>query len=239
MNTPKVTLAVSASALTLGQPVTLTAAASETGGTISKVRFLAGGTLLFESTTAPYTYTYTPGAEGDYAYSAVAVDAKGVTGTSAPVAVHVSSTTTPPATTPKVTLAVTPNVVTLGSPVTFTATASETGGTIGSVAFYFGSTLIKSVSAPPYSVIYTPTTTGTLGFTAIAVDGKAVTGTSGGVSVKVNPAAGATPKVSLTASATSIAVGQTVTLTATASETGGTIRKVGFYSGTKLLQEQP
>jgi uncharacterized protein (DUF1800 family) len=234
---PKVSLAVSSTSVTLGQPVTLAATASEDGGTIAKVGFYAGATLLFESTAAPYSYTYTPAAAGALTYTAIATDASGQTGGSAPVGVNVSSPNGPPASTPKVTLAAAPTTITLGQPVTFTATASEDGGTIKSVAFYMGGTLLKSVTAAPYTFQYTPTVAGGLAFTAVATDIKGLTGTSGNVGVTVNPAVGAVPKVALASSAMSINVGQTVTLTATASETGGTIRKVGFYSGTKLLTE--
>lgn len=234
---PKVALAVSATAVNLGQPVTLAASASEDGGTIAKVAFYASGALLFESTAAPYGYTYTPAAAGAITYTAIATDGSGQTAVSAPVGVSISSPGSPPASTPKVALAASPTTITLGQPVTFTATATEDGGTIASVAFYMGGTLLKSVTAAPYAFQYTPTVAGGLAFTAVATDTKGITGTSGNVGVTVNPAVGAVPKVTLASTATAINVGQTVTLTASASETGGTIRKVGFYSGTKLLSE--
>jgi uncharacterized protein (DUF1800 family) len=234
---PKVSLSVSSASVTLGQPVTLAATASEDGGTIAKVGFYAGGALLFESASAPYGYTYTPAAEGAITYTAIATDAGGQTSASAPVGVSVSGPGGPPATTPKVTLAASPTTITLGQPVTFTATATEDGGTIKGVSFYLGGTLLKSVTASPYTLTYTPTIAGGLAFTAVATDAKGLTGASPNVGVTVNPVAGARPVVSLATTATSIGVGQTFTLSATASETGGTIKKVGFYSGAKLLVE--
>ncbi|MEO6929492.1 MAG: DUF1800 family protein [Casimicrobiaceae bacterium] len=232
---PKVALSVSSTALQLGQPVTLAATASEDNGTIAKVAFYAGGALLYESTAVPYSFTYTPAAAGGVAYTAIATDAAGQTTTSAAVGVTVSSPNGPPATTPKVALAASPTTITLGQPVTFTATATEDGGTIKSVSFFMGATLLKTVATAPYTFSYTPTVAGGLGFTAVATDVQGLTGTSGNVGVNVNPAVGALPKIALASTATSINVGDTVILTATATETGGTIRKVDFYSGTKLL----
>jgi hypothetical protein len=237
---PKVTLAASTTNVTLGQPLTLTAVASEDGGSIAKVAFYAGASLLFESTSPPYTYTYTPAAAGALTYTAIATDTAGGATTSSPVSVTVGSGggTPPPVATPKVAMAVSPTSVTLGQPVTLTATASEDGGTIAKVAFYAGGALVKTLTAAPYTTTYTPTSAGSLTFTAIATDGKGVTATSANANLTINPVAGATPKVSLATSATNISVLQTVTLTATASEDGGTIRKVGsetFTSGKKTM----
>ena len=235
---PKVTLSASATSVTLGQPVTLSATASEDGGTIAKVAFYAGATLLHESTAAPYAYTYTPAAVGALSYTAVATDAAGATATSTTVGLSVSAAGgTPPAATPKVTLAASPTTVTLGQSVTLTATASEDGGTISSVAIYAGGALVKTLTSAPFTTTYTPAAAGSLAFSAIATDAKGITATSGSTSININPVAGAVPKITLDASATSISVGQTVTLTANASEAGGTIKKVGFYSGAKLLTE--
>ncbi len=237
---PKVTLAASTTNVTLGQPLTLTAVASEDGGSIAKVAFYAGASLLFESTSPPYTYTYTPAAAGALTYTAIATDTAGGATTSSPVSVTVGSGggTPPPVATPKVAMAVSPTSVTLGQPVTLTATASEDGGTIAKVAFYAGGALVKTLTAAPYTTTYTPTSAGSLTFTAIATDGKGVTATSANANLTINPVAGATPKVSIATSATNISVLQTVTLTATASEDGGTIRKVGFYVNGKLIVER-
>jgi uncharacterized protein (DUF1800 family) len=236
--TPKVTLVASATSVTLGQPVTLSATASEDGGTIAKVAFFAGATLLHESMAAPYTYAYAPSAVGALTYTAVATDAAGASATSAAVGLSVSAAGgTPPAATPKVALSASPTTVTLGQSVTLTATASEDGGAIGSVAIYAGGALVKTLTSAPYTTTYTPAAAGPLAFSAIATDAKGITATSGSISININPVAGAVPKITLGASAATISVGQTVTLTATASEVGGTIKKVGFYSGAKLLTE--
>jgi uncharacterized protein (DUF1800 family) len=235
---PKVLLNASAGSVTLGQPVTLTATASEDGGTIAKVAFYAGSTLLGEVTSAPYTYTYTPGATGNFSYTAVATDAKGATGTSAPAPVTVIESGGPPATTPKVSLSIAPTSITLGQSVTLTATATEDGGTIQKVNFFTGGTQINKtpLTSSPYTMSYTPTTAGTVTVVAIATDTQGISGTSGNANITVK-STGAAPKVTLSANTGSISVGQTVTLTMTASEDGGTIKKVDLYAGAKLVVE--
>ncbi|HEY4291367.1 MAG TPA: Ig-like domain-containing protein [Puia sp.] len=60
-------------------PLVINATASETSGTISKVMFYIGDTTkIGESTTAPYTATWSNPDPGQYKLTAVAVDAQGV-----------------------------------------------------------------------------------------------------------------------------------------------------------------
>jgi hypothetical protein len=71
--------------------VSLAASASESGGTIAKVAFYNGSTLLGTATTAPYTYTWTNVPAGTYSLTAQATDTDGATAASAPVTITVSS----------------------------------------------------------------------------------------------------------------------------------------------------
>jgi hypothetical protein len=64
---------------------TLTATASDTGGSIAKVEFFAGATKLGEATTSPYSFNWTNVSGGTYILTAVATDNDGATTTSAPV----------------------------------------------------------------------------------------------------------------------------------------------------------
>src|SRR6185437_8740713 len=73
--------------------VTITASASETGGTISNVQFFNGTTLLGTSTTSPYSYSWTNVAAGTYSITAKATDNGGAVTTSAAVNITVNSTT--------------------------------------------------------------------------------------------------------------------------------------------------
>lgn len=71
--------------------ITLTASTSDTAGSITKVDFFQGTTLIETATAAPYSITWMNVAQGSYAVTAVATDNTGATGTSAAVSVVVSA----------------------------------------------------------------------------------------------------------------------------------------------------
>jgi glucose/arabinose dehydrogenase/regulation of enolase protein 1 (concanavalin A-like superfamily) len=71
--------------------IPLAATASDSDGTVAKVDFYSGTTLLATVTSAPYTYNWSNVAVGSYSLTARATDDKGATTTSAPVSITVSS----------------------------------------------------------------------------------------------------------------------------------------------------
>lgn len=74
-----------------GTAITLNATASDTNGTITKVEFYAGTTLLNTDTTAPYSFTWSGAAPGSYTLTAKAYDNQGATATSTTVAISVTA----------------------------------------------------------------------------------------------------------------------------------------------------
>lgn len=87
-----------------------------------------------------------------------------------------------------------------GTPITLTASASDSGGTISNVQFFDGNTAIGvAVTTLPYSVSWTPSTTGVHRLTARATDDRGGTATSAAVSVTIDVAMSATqpPMVSI------------------------------------------
>jgi endoglucanase len=77
-------------------PITISATASTTSGTIGKVAFYANGTKVGESTASPYSITWYPGAYAQsstgvdsYAITASAADSNGTSATSAAVNITV------------------------------------------------------------------------------------------------------------------------------------------------------
>ena len=77
--------------------LTLTADARDSDGSISKVEFFNGTTLLNTDTSAPYSYVWTGVAAGTYSLTARATDNAGAVTTSAAVSVTVTGTTAVPA----------------------------------------------------------------------------------------------------------------------------------------------
>jgi hypothetical protein len=70
--------------------VTINATASDSDGTVAKVDFYAGNTLLGTDTAAPYTFAWGNVAAGNYVLSAVATDNQGATTTSTSVSITVN-----------------------------------------------------------------------------------------------------------------------------------------------------
>ncbi len=71
--------------------VALSANAADSDGTVAKVDFYQGTTLIGTATSAPYTYTWTGVAAGTYTITAVATDNLGATTTSSPVTITVNA----------------------------------------------------------------------------------------------------------------------------------------------------
>jgi len=75
--------------------ITATASSPNAGGSIAKVDFYQGSTLLGTSTTAPYSFTWMNVATGGYSLTAVATDNKGAATTSTVVSILVGQCTSP------------------------------------------------------------------------------------------------------------------------------------------------
>ncbi|SER63789.1 glycoside hydrolase family 48 protein [Lentzea albida] len=85
------TAPTSGSSYTLPAQIPLAATAQDADGTIAKVDFYAGTTLVATDTSAPFTGTWTSAPAGDHSITARATDNRGATTTSAPAAVKVLS----------------------------------------------------------------------------------------------------------------------------------------------------
>jgi hypothetical protein len=93
---PTVSLSTNGTSFTAPASISLAATASDSNGTVSKVDFYNGGTLIGTDTTSPYSWIMSSLAAGSYTLSARATDNGGAVGSSNSVAVVVSTTTTPP-----------------------------------------------------------------------------------------------------------------------------------------------
>jgi Bacterial Ig domain len=208
--------------------VALAASAADADGTIAKVEFYRGTTLIATVTAAPYTFTNTGLAVGSYSFTAKAYDNNGGTVTSAPIAVKVNAAPSVALTAPA-----TGTVVQPPGSVGLTATASDTDGTVAKVEFYRGATLVGTATAVPYASTDTGVAPGTYSYTAKAYDDNGAVTTTAAVSVRVN----ALPNVAITApaSGTVLQPPGSVTFTATASDTDGTVAKVELYRDSTLL----
>lgn len=167
---------------TYATPATLilTAGATDLDGTIARVEFYQGTTLLGQSTTAPYTHTWQGVGQGTYLLTAKAYDNLGVAATSSAVSV---------------TLNVPPTVVLISprpaasfpnqSTVTLEATAADPGGSIRKVEFYRANSLVGVASSSPYRINWTYVGTGSYVLRAKAYDDKGLASWSSPVTITV------------------------------------------------------
>ncbi len=199
-----ITSPASGSIFTVGTPITVNAAASDSDGTVSRVDFYAGATKIASDTTAPYAATWSNAATGTYSLSAVAVDNSGASTTSATVSIRVdpATTTSQP---PSVTLTAPANGATYTAPATISLTASVTanGSSVAKVEFYSGTTLLNSDTTAPYAFTWSSMAAGTYSLRAMVYDTLGASASSATDTITVNPAA----TTSLPAPMTAIDIG--------------------------------
>lgn len=83
------------SSFTAGSSISLTANASDSDGTISKVEFFQGSTLLGTDTSSPYNFNWADVPAGTYSLTCKATDNAGASATSAIVSVNVKNGSLP------------------------------------------------------------------------------------------------------------------------------------------------
>lgn len=211
-----------------GSVVTLAASAADTDGTITRVNFLVDGTKVGEDTTLPYSYPWTS-TVGNHTVIAQAADNLNGIASSTGIAITVNKA-------PAISITAPADGASYTAPanINITASANDTDGTISKVEFYSGTTLLGTDTTSPYSYSWSNVpAAASYTLKARAIDNLGGITDSATRSVTVN----APPTVSLSRSPTSAALASPadVTLTATASDSDGSISKVEFYSGTTLL----
>jgi hypothetical protein len=178
-----ITLPANNASFTAPAAITINATAADTDGTITKVDFYNGTTLLGSDTTSPYSFAWSNVAVGTYSLTAKATDNRGTVTTSAAVNVAVAANQAPaisfdePVDNGPAIYA--PADVTLG------ATASDLDGTIAKVEFFRGTTKLGEALGAPYRFVWTSVTAGVYSLTAKATDNRGAVSTSAAKSVTV------------------------------------------------------
>jgi hypothetical protein len=220
---PTVTVGVVATAIT-GYMVALTATANDVDGTVDSVRFFVDNNYIGTDKTAPYSFNWNA-TVGSHKVKAIAIDNKGLTGTSKDSTILVKDNVAP-----IVTVSNPANAIT-GDAVVITATATDSDGTISSVEFFVDDVSVGTDATSPYTISY-KTTVGKHFIKAVATDNFGLKGTSKKDSITVvnNQA----PIVELIVD--SIAkVGANVLITANATDTDGSIKKIEFFMDNVVL----
>lgn len=184
---PTVTLTQPADGASFTAPATmgLSATASDTDGTVTKVEFFNGVTKLGEDTTAPFGFTWSGVGAGSYTLTARATDDLGATATSAPSRITVGTTNVPP--TVSLTFPADGASFPWKPTITMTATAADSDGTVTKVEFLDGTKILGQDTTAPYAFTWRNVPVGTHVLTARATDNRGAVTTTSVVSITVRP----------------------------------------------------
>jgi len=227
---PSVTLTAPATGASYTGPadIALSADATDSDGSIAKVDFFHGTTLIGSAASAPYSMTWSTVAPGNYSITAVATDNQGAATSSGILHINVNARPTVALTAPN-----TGTRYTAPATIALHANAADSDGTIAKVDFFQGTILLGTAATAPYSVSWTNVAAGLYTITAVATDNQGAVGTTAALVVNVN----APPSVALTAPGNnaSYIAPATILLTASASDTDGSIASVTFRHGSTVL----
>jgi uncharacterized protein YjbI with pentapeptide repeats len=171
--------------VTKGATVNISADAADNDGSVIRVEFYAGSTLLVHDVVAPYSFDWTPTAAGAYVITARAYDNDNAVTTSQSVTVNVLPS--PNNAPPTVTITSPKNNATVYRLIgtTIKANASDSDGAVVKVEFYAGSALLGTDTSAPYSFVWRPASRGNFILTAKAYDDDGAVTTSAPVTVRV------------------------------------------------------
>jgi len=161
--------------------ITLSASPADADGTIADVSFYDGATLIVTLTSPPWNYLWTNAPFGTRSIKAITADNLGGIAQSAVVSITVTSL--PPSVT--LTSPLNGTNVVFGTPVTLSANATDSDGTVVSVDFYDNGSLLTSVPAPTFSYQWTPGSGGAHAISAIARDDSGATSPPASATVQV------------------------------------------------------
>ncbi len=153
-------------------------------GSVARVEFYNGSSLLGEDSTAPYTYNWTNVSAGSYTIIAKAYDNEGASSTSS-VSITVNGIGGNELPTVAITSPTQGATFTAGSTINIAANASDTDGTISRVEFYNGNTMLSEDTSAPYSYSWANVAEGSYTITVKAFDNENGEGSSS-VSIIVN-----------------------------------------------------
>jgi hypothetical protein len=174
---PAVSLTAPGSGTSFMAPASTTVAATATdaAGSVVRVDFYAGATLIGSDTTSPYSVSWSNVPAGSYVLTATATDNAGASTTSAGVSVTVNANQAP---TVSLTSPTTGSTFTAPATINLTASATDPDGTIQQVAFYNGTTLLGTSTTSPFTLNWLNVSAGSYSLSAMALDNQGATAVS-------------------------------------------------------------
>jgi RHS repeat-associated protein len=229
---PTATLTAPVAGTVLAGPtanVAMTATAADPDGSVAKVEFLANGSVVGTSTTAPYAYTWANAPQGTHSLVARATDNNGGVKSSTAISVRINAA-------PSITLTAPANGGVVHGPsatIALTANATDGDGSVSKVEFLSGSSVLATVTATPYQYNWTGVPVGTYALSARATDSNGAVTSTPPVSVRVN----APPVVALKGTLNFLVPDPPgwLLLEATASDPDGSVARVDYLVNGSLL----
>lgn len=167
--------------------ITITAEASDSDGSVTRVEFYSGDTLLVQDDSSPYSFTWNNVSEGSYSLTAKAFDDDSASTISSAVNITVGTPVNIPPTV-SINSPADSAVFQASANITVSAAASDSDGTVTLVRFLADSTVIGVDSTgSPYSIDWTNVSAGSYSLTAIAYDNDGDSTVSSAVYVIVEP----------------------------------------------------
>lgn len=232
--TVSITAPVNNAIVTTPANITINAEAADENGTVTKVDFYSGSTLLGTDNSSPYSFTWNNPSPQVDTLTAVATDDEGAETTSAPVIIFVSAAGN---IAPSVSITEPANNASYLTPasITIATNAVDGDGSIYKVDFYNGETLLGSSAKSPYSYTWTGAKPGSYVLTAKATDNGGLTTTSTSVNITVAEPIKPTVNITSPANNSNFIPPASITINAEAGDANGTVTKVEFYNGAALL----
>ena len=171
---------------TASDRIKINAAATDEDGTITKVQFYNGTTLLHTEDAAPYGFLWVDVPAGNYTFTAKATDNSGNVTTSNSIKISVTDKNTPPVV----------NIVNPVADTTYTGPATirliantkDSNDRISKVEFYNGTALLRTEYYYPYTYSWTNVQSGAYNITAKAYNDKGHSAISAPVNLTVTNA---------------------------------------------------
>lgn len=216
--------------------IALSATATDANGTVSKVEFYNGATLLGTDTTAPYTYSWASVSAGTYSLTVKAYDSANAVAASSVVSITVRANQGP---TVNITAPASNSTVKNTAHVVVAANANDADGAVSKVVFFAntGSGPLQigtDDTTAPYSVDWVPGAVGSFTLTARAYDNGSPPLWTDSAPVSVTAQANQLPSATITSSSVPangfLVDHSNASFTATASDPDGTIARVEFYN---------
>jgi RHS repeat-associated protein len=218
--------------------IVLEAAATEAANLIVRVDFyekapFPGAPPAFIGTASapPYRFTWRNLPEGKYNIFAKATDSQATVTTSASVLVFVNRARSVGLTSPF------DNAASYAAPasIALAADVADSDGTMASVEFINGTTVLATVTAAPYAARWEGVAKGSYTIRARATDRHGVVTLSAPVTVQVVDNAAPTVRLRAPLNNAAYPASAPIELVATATDTDGGITKVDFFDGATLL----